>query len=365
MELKEQEREETAKGVTTKQKIGDFFRKKGVKLALKIAGWVVGVIAALLILVFVGEKLFFASFFFGGAKREMKTPGTWTNYVQQGFDRLDDGKFLVSTYDKENSQAAIFIVDGKKTACVELKNEDGTPYISHAGGVTHYKEWVYVATDNHIDAEGEVYCTHDNCNTNLDMFALADVLDGDGKATKVNSIIVPNRLAYASVYGDMLYVGAFHRTGSKYITPENHHITTPAGDKNTALMMVYQLDENTGKPVRSTPEYCYSTLSNVQGMCMTEDGDIVLSTSWGLSISHLYQYDVDKAAQGTVTVDGENVPVYYLDSAALIKDVKAPLMAEEMVWLDGRVYILSESASMKYLFGKLMSGNHIYSYPLS
>lgn len=339
--------------------------KRKIKLPLKILGWFVSVVMALLILIFVGEKLVFASFFFGGAKSEMKTPGTWTNYVQQGFDRLEDGKFLVSTYDKGDDKAAIFIIDGKKSSCVELKNADGTPYLSHAGGVTHYKNWVYVATDNHVDTEGEVYCTHDNCDTNLDMFLLSDVVDGDGKATMVDSITVPNRLAYASVYGDMLYVGAFHREGSKYITPESHHITTPAGDKNTALMMVYEMDENTGKPVHATPEYCYSTLSNVQGMCMSADGDIILSTSWGLSTSHLYQYDVKNATAGTVTVSGASVPVYHLDSACLIKDVKAPPMAEELVWLDGRVYILTESASMKYLFGKLMSGNRIYSYPLA
>ena len=129
--------------------------------------------------------------------------------------------------------------------------------------------------------------------------------------------------------------------------------------------MVYEMDENTGKPVHATPEYCYSTLSNVQGMCMSADGDIILSTSWGLSTSHLYQYDVKNATAGTVTVSGASVPVYHLDSACLIEDVKAPPMAEELVWLDGRVYILTESASMKYLFGKLMSGNRIYSYPLA
>lgn len=338
---------------------------KKKNILLRMAGSLFSIIIALLVVIFVGEKLFFASFFFGGARKEMKTPGTWTSYVQQGFDRLDDGKFLVSAYNKNHENAALFVMDGRKTDCVELKNEDGSPYVSHAGGVTHYQQWVYVATDNHIDAEGEIYCTHDNCNTNLDMFALADVLDGDGTATKVDTIIIPNRLAYASVYGDKLYAGAFHREGSKYITPESHHLTTPAGDKNTALMMVYQLNESTGKPIQDTPAYCYSTLSNVQGMCMTGDGDIVLSTSWGVSVSHLYQYDTSKAAQGEVALNGVQVPVYYLDSACLIEDVKAPFMAEEMVWLDGRVYILSESASMKYLYGKVMSGNHIYSYPLS
>ena len=120
-----------------------------------------------------------------------------------------------------------------------------------------------------------------------------------------------------------------------------------------------------GKPVHGTPEYCYSTVSEVQGMCITGDGDIVLSTSWALNPSHLYHYDVTKAEQGKVTVEGVEMPLYYLDSACLIEDVKVPFMSEELVWSEDRVYILSESASMKYLYGKLMSGNHVYSYPLS
>ena len=63
-------------------------KERKMKLPLRILGWIGCTIATLLILVFIGEKLFFAPFFFGGAKREMKTPGTWTNYVQQGFDCL-------------------------------------------------------------------------------------------------------------------------------------------------------------------------------------------------------------------------------------------------------------------------------------
>ena len=123
---------------------------KKKNILLRMAGSLFSIIIALLVVIFVGEKLFFASFFFGGARKEMKTPGTWTSYVQQGFDRLDDGKFLVSAYNKNDENAALFVMDGRKTDCVELKNEDGSPYVSHAGGVTHYQQWVYVATDNHI-----------------------------------------------------------------------------------------------------------------------------------------------------------------------------------------------------------------------
>ena len=101
--------------------------KKGVAIPLKILAWVASVLAGLLILVFVGEKLFFASFFFGGAKIAMRTPGTWTNYVQQGFDHLEDGTFIVSARDKRNDNAALYLIkDGKETLC-QLKNTDGTP----------------------------------------------------------------------------------------------------------------------------------------------------------------------------------------------------------------------------------------------
>ena len=325
---------------------------------------IIAVLDELLLIVFLGEKVAFANFFFTGAQKEMRVPGTWTDYVQQGFDHLEDGTFIVSARHKKDDNAAIFIMgeEEEETLC-ELKNPDGTPYISHAGGVTHYKDWIYIATDNHVDKKGDKYCTHDNCDTDLDMFLLSDVMDGDGIATQVGSITIPNRLAYASIYGNTLYAGAFYREKTKYITPEFHHATTPAGDENTALMMVYTMDETTGKPVSALPDMCYSTTSSVQGMCITGAGNIVLSTSWGLNASHLYSYDVSKASSGTISLNGQDTPLYYLDSACLIKDLRTPPMAEGILWLDGRVYILTESASTKYLFGKLTSGNNIYSYP--
>ena len=326
---------------------------------------IIAVLDELIALVFLGEKIAYSSFFFGGAKQEIKVPGTWTDYVQQGFDLLEDGKFIVSAHSKKDDNAAVFIVENDESTLCQLKTVDGSTYYSHAGGVTHYKEWLYIATDNHQDTKGDKYCTHDNCDTNLDMFLLADVLDGDGVATQVGSIVIPNRLAYATIRDDTLYAGAFYRNTSKYITPESHHVTTPAGDENTALMMVYTMNPVTGKPMKQVPEYCYSTTSQVQGMCFTGDGDIVLSTSWGISASHIYQYDVTAATQGTISLNGTELPLYHLDSACLIKHLRIPPMSEGIVWSNDRLYILTESASMKYLFGKITSGNHVYSYPLT
>jgi hypothetical protein len=167
------------------------------------------------------------------------------------------------------------------------------------------------------------------------------------------------------VYGNKLYAGAFYRKGSQYLTPDSHQLKTPSGDQNTALMMVYTLDETTGKPVSDKPDLVYSTLSNVQGMCITESGRMVLSTSWSVYPSELLVYDLDRASEGEWDYNGEKIPLVYLDSACLAESVVCPPMSEELVCENGRVIIMCESACMKYLYGKITSGNFAYSIPLA
>ena len=90
----------------------------------------------------------------------------------------------------------------------------------------------------------------------------------------------------------------------------------------------------------------------------------MLSTSWGLTKSHLLVYDLDKANGGAIPFNGAQVPIVYLDGDCLVQDIVCPPMAEELVYENGKVLILTESASMKYLFGKLTSGNFVRSYPV-
>lgn len=323
-----------------------------VRILWKFLVTLVTLIISLLCLVYVGEKLLFAPFFMK-AQAEMNIPGLWTGFVAQGFDQVDENTYLVSGYDKDNDPSAIYVYDkGEYTLC-ELFDKDGAASLSHAGGVTHFNDFVYVATDT---GEDTTYC---------DMYSLTDVLDGDGKATMIDRLAIPNRLAYCSVYDGKLYAGAFYREGTQYLTPESHHITTAAGDKNTALMMVYTLDERTGKPVNVDPDYLYSTTSNVQGFCFTDSGKIVLSTSWGLNPSKLFVYDETKAEKTTITLDGTAYETTVLDSECLTQTVTAPPMAEELVCENGRVTVMCESACMKYIFGKLTSGNYAYSVPIA
>ena len=62
---------------------------------------------------------------------------------------------------------------------------------------------------------------------------------------------------------------------------------------------------------------------------------------------------------------GVSVPLYVIDSKTLVDTIEAPPMAEEIVYLDGKIWIMNESASNKYIFGKFTTGNTLFSvnYP--
>jgi hypothetical protein len=59
---------------------------------------------------------------------------------------------------------------------------------------------------------------------------------------------------------------------------------------------------------------------------------------------------------------GTTVPLIYLDNATLTDTLTFPPMSEELLYLDGRVYILCESACNKYFYGKFIGGDLVYSY---
>ena len=105
----------------------------------------------------------------------------------------------------------------------------------------------------------------------------------------------------------------------------------------------------------STPDKIYSIPNKVQGVCFTDDGRIVLSTSYGLADSIYYVYnDADAIASG-LTFD--DAPVYYLINCQ--KQIKGPAMAEGIDFYEGKAITLTESASNKYIFGKFFFANNI------
>ena len=75
-----------------------------------------------------------------------------------------------------------------------------------------------------------------------------------------------------------------------------------------------------------TPIAVYTLRNNVQGICFTPEGKVVLSTSYGLTDTVYYIYALADATDSGLTFDG--APVYYLDK--LEREIHGPAMGEDL-----------------------------------
>ncbi len=239
-----------------------------------------------------------------------------------------------------------------------MNNSDN---MCHAGGIAVWKDYVYVAGC-------QDYCVY--------VYRKSDILsanDGDGvNALGRHMAYVSEKdylnVDFAEVYGGRLYLGEFYKE-EDYPTLEKHHIVTEAGEENHALILGFTLSDEYEYGIPQYPDIGYSIPDMVQGAAFAE-GRVYLTTSWGLSDSHLYTYADDLS-------DEDDLPFQYLryldkgariielDSGSLISDTILPPMAEEIVPLNGELYIQCESASNKYIFGKFTGGRYCYALDLS
>ncbi len=298
--------------------------------------------------------------FFPNTEKEYEVPGLFEGVVPQGYTYVESEKaYLMCGYMTDNeSPSRIYVTteDGKSSKYVSLVTKDGKAYTGHTGGIASDGSRVWLANDgSQADNDNGVW-----------VLSLKDILDAkDGGELVLDTFFVPEcRSAFCLVDGEYLWVGEF-RDSEKYLTKETHTFEVGDGETNYALICKYKLDPSTETGIDgNTPEAILSVRDLVQGFIRTDDGSFVLSCSYGLANSHMYKYDdVTKGAADTsLEVNGEKVPVWYLSDEDMQSDVEMPPMSEELVYKDGRVYVLFESACNKYIFGNFMRGRHIYSY---
>ena len=356
---------------------GEGMKNKALKISLVILVSLVLFVVLVLSVVKIGERAIFAPFF-ANSETEFKVPGIADGFVQQGFDYYEgnqksdeDDRYLVSGYMNDGSDSRVYVLDkdGNVLAYTELKGKDGKSYTGHCGGITHNGNYVYISNDD-----------KENVNGSIDVFSLTEILDGKKETTKMlGSIYVYLKPSFCYVHEGVLYTGNFHKPDHEdYKSPDDFLVSKENND-NTAMMLAFNLNaseiDNFG--VAKEPSRAYSITSQVQGICMA-DGKLVISTSWGLSPSHLLVYDWEKVNKESVptgiftnkTVYKENamekaIPLYIINSDDIEKDITAPPMAEELVYKDGKVLVMNESASSMYIFGRFTSGNNVYGYILN
>ena len=288
--------------------------------------------------------------FYSEATRHFKIPDINHGFVPQDLFYLDDEKtWLFSGYMANRKPSPIFQVgEGGEVRRHEVRLPDGSLYRGHGAAITAAGPHVFLTV-----RDGFVV---------LDRAALATAADGDPlEATGRRAI--PLEPAFMNVQKGMLYIGEFqHRLF--YPTPKSHWLTCPSGEVNPALVYAYAPHAHGPVGFGEHPAAVYSIPGNVQGLCVTPDGNIALSLSWGFGDAEVRIYDPARAHRGgSYLVDGHRCPLYFLDDATLVQTLTVPPMAEGIDEVDGEIYLASESASNLHLLGKFYGGGHVYSFP--
>ncbi len=310
---------------------------KVLKITGKILLGILAAVLALVILVIGGLNIAKFALYpdYYAIKTDIcKNPGLSGGFVCQSVCAYEEGgKFLVSGYMKDGVSASrIYVTDKDNNSHYVSVMLEGKAFAGHADGIAYNGDTAYLVCDGAIH-----------------VLSLSDILNAkNGDEVEIKEVIALDNNGGASVYtdGTYLYVGEFHDPATPYIM--NNPYETPDGTYN-AIIARFTFDDLT------TPDKIYSVRNQVQGICFTPDGKVVLSTSYGLADSYYYVYNESDAVDSGLTRDG--VPVYFLCEPTQV--VKGPAMSEGLDYYDGKIITLTESASDKYIFGKFFFADKI------
>lgn len=257
-----------------------------------------------------------------------------TTYTDENGKELKQEYLFISAYMK-NGPSRLYVT-GTRTGYVgyvTLKNEDGTDYYGHAGGVatscnnsdSSGNKTVEKNGTLWVVSDGTVYCAKrsspDYDNIAEEVITKAALKDGEQSIKFTASFKAYNGASFCyfyedgttSVSNDKLYVGEFYREGDKrYSTDTNHHITTNSGKEQHAYVYEYTsstsssnkygvitqtdtyiMNENNTLVRNDVPKIqnIYSIPAKIQGFARTNNGSLILSESYGLANSHLYYFN--------------------------------------------------------------------------
>lgn len=328
----------------------------------KLAWWQTLIVVVISAIVALGGVLLAArgyfmlsvSGYYKASEKAFVIPGLNDGFVPQGLHYHEEtGKFFVCGYQADGDASPVYIVDqksGKTEKKISLLQENGKSFTGHAGGIAVHGEFVYIAGSKriHVFSYDEMIAAENG-----------DEVKSVGtfwvKTTDEDFVGV----SFVTATETGLFVGEFHDP-AHYPTPASHKLTTKNGDYNQALAVFYEYSDDGAFGLKEAPKAAFSLPDCVQGAAFY-DGKAYLSTSWGASFSKIFVYDVEKLVrQEDISLLGGSLPLYAFDSASLEKSLKIAPMSEEIAFVDGKMYVMCESASTKYLFGRLIDGKWCY-----
>ena len=278
-------------------------------------------------------------------------PGLNEGFIPQGlfYDAAHDVFLISGYYENKVLPSKVILLDGEgkfiKSVCAVYAN-NGKNSFGHFGGVAAFEDNVYVAT------------------TGVTLvLSLSDIMNAENNAnvTIRKSLYTDVTCSYVNVCDGVLYIGEYKDKTVDGALKSPHIERSKAGEIFYARCNAFRLESGSAFGIRAdridikgniTPDFAFTSPLKAQGMARLSDGRIVYTCS-ATNITNSNVYVFDDCAKGepdkTLVINGKEVPLYYCtlcDRQALLK---APVLLEEItVHPDGNVYILCESAAMKY-----------------
>lgn len=329
-------------------------KKKSILVKITI---ILCIVIATLGVVILGVRAYFrlpVKSYYEASEKTFVIPDSDRGFIAQGIDYDQDNRlFLCTGYMKSSDDASpLYVIDEvtnslKKT--LSLQRENGEDYTGHSGGLAVARGKVYVA-----DGTGLLVYDYDTILNAEDKSSIKAISRFSTKLSQDDYIGV----AFVSPLPDGILVGEFYRSGN-YETLPSHEIRLNDETTNRAVAVKFDFDDSVNG-ISASPSLAYSLPGLVQGMCF-DGGKIYLSTSWGMAFSHVYVYDEPQnSIRSDYNILGAKIPLYALGSDNLVSDCKIAPMSEEIVSANGKLYVMCESASNKYIFGKFTSAKWCY-----
>lgn len=283
--------------------------------------------------------------YYKNAEKLHKIPGIHDDYIPQGLAYSETyNVYLNAGYMHDESASRIYITNelDDSTKYVSLKY-NGEIFKKHTGGITVYGEKAYISNSKNLYV--------------LSMSDLVNASNGDYVNIEGEQKVHINS-SFCFATDTMMYVGEYY-DGDKYTTDETHYVKNGEQESH-AFILAYPIILDIVSPL---PIAGYAIPNNAQGMCITDSGKIVISTSCGINPSKLLSYKTNSNTYITTYKNDDfllPIPISFLGENELVNEITGPAMNEEIMYKDGYVYINNESACNKYIFGKFTKAKYIY-----
>lgn len=278
-------------------------------------------------------------------------PGLTEGMIPQGLAYWpEQGWLITSNYIEGGKPSTLMIIDVRTQKLIKRLNlyqESGAAYTGHAGGIAVSRSYLWVASGgslHYVPLQAVRAAPH------------------DGKLSFAGRFSTVTRASFASYADGVLWVGDFYHPPD-YPTAPSQRLTNRDGATYSAWIAGYTLESVTDLPASARwstapavpPDVILSVTDRIQGMAITES-QIILSQSYGRTKdSALLKYakpDLASPPHQTVSIGGQTVPVWFLDSASRAPNLGVltlPPMSEGIaVDEQGQLYVLFESAATKY-----------------